>query len=176
MPWEDEGRVIESIGVEGVFAIVQRRAEIPKVSESELTRQHAIVLRIAETVPAVLPARFGTYVEVDALRAIVHDHLDIMRTALDLVRDRVQMTLRIAASPAAPGAATESSATASGLEYLRRRREQMFPDVPQEAQDGLRAVRAFVVDERRRPGENGVVSIYHLVGKTNVQPYRDALQ
>jgi hypothetical protein len=174
MPWEeDDGRRITSVEVEDIYAIAERRDNRPEPTERELQRQHTIVQRIADAAPAVLPARFGSHVELEELEAIVRQRLDVIHEALDLVRDRVQMTLRVAA-PATPPPRPRPAPT-SGREYLRRRHEEMFPLVPKDAESALRAVRAFIVAERRRSAENGVVSIYHLVRKSDVKEYRDAL-
>ena len=174
MPWEeDDGRRIESIEVEDLYAIAERRVDAPELTEPELQRQHAIIQRIATAAPAVLPARFGSLVDVAELAAIVRQRLDVIREALDLVRDRVQMTLRVGAP--VPPTAGPSPPPASGREYLRRRREEMFPPVPSDAESALRAVRAYIVEERRRTSETGVITIYHLVGRGDVKEYREAL-
>jgi hypothetical protein len=173
MPWEeDDGRRIESIEVEGIFAIGERRTDVPPVSEPELERQHAIVLRIAGAAPAVLPAKFGSLVDDAELAAIVRQRRAVIRDALDLVRDKAQMTLRVAAA-ARP--ATPSKPPASGSDYLKRRKAEMFPAVPGGAESALRAVRAFIVDERRRTSDAGVTTIYHLVRRGDVTEYRQAL-
>ena len=127
MPWEeDDGRRIESIPVGGLFAVAERRADTPAMTEAELQRQHAIVQRIAEAAPAVLPARFGSLVDESELTAIVRQRSTAIAAAFALVRGNVQMTIRFAvAGPKAP-----SGVAASGREYLLRRRDDLSPPQP----------------------------------------------
>ena len=173
VPWEEsDGRRIESIPVSGIFAIGERRADLPPISEQELHRQHDIVHRIAEAAPAALPARFGSLIDEAELAAVVNQRLASIQAAFALVRDKVQMTLRFAA----PERQARSAPTAaSGSEYLKRRREEMFPPVPPRSEDVLRALRAFVVDERRKASEDGQITVYHLVRRRDVDHYRAAV-
>lgn len=172
MPWEeDDGRRIESILLEDIYVIGERRAEAPAVNEVELQRQHAIVLRIADAIPAVLPARFGSLLDEGELSAILRERKALISTALDHVRDRVQMTLRIAGAvgPAAQGA------PASGTAYLQRRRGELVPGLPARVEHVFRDLRAFILDERRKPIEREILTIYHLVARSDVKDYQDAV-
>ena len=172
MPWEeDDGRRLESLPVEGIYVIGERRGDVPAVTEAELQRQHAMVLRIADAVPAVIPARFGSLVDEEELSVILRERRALIRTALDHVRDKVQMTLRIAAV----GIPTESASAESGREYLERRREVLRPAAPAHVDGVLRDLRALVVDERRRPIERGALTIYHLVARMDVTAYREVV-
>ena len=174
MPWEeDDGRRIESCEVEGIYAIGERRADRPEASEQELQRQHAIVQRIAAAAPAVLPARFGSLVDLAELGAIVRQRRDAITAALALVKDSVQMTLRIAPPPAAHAAPPPPPAT--GREYLRRRHDEMFPAVPAGDEGALRAVIHLVIEERRQRSGSGLITVYHLVRAQDVHAYREAL-
>lgn len=172
MPWEeDDGRRIESIPVGGLFAVGERRADTPAMTEAELQRQHAIVQRIAEAAPAVLPARFGSLVDESELTAIVRQRSTAIAAAFALVRGNVQMTIRFAvAGPKAP-----SGVAASGREYLQRRRDDLSPPLPAPGDRALRAVRAFVVDERRKATDVGRVAVFHLVRREDVTDYRVAI-
>lgn len=172
MPWEeDDGRRIESIPVEGIYVIGERRGDVPAVSEVELQRQHAIVQRLVEAVPAVIPARFGSLLDDVELTAILRERRALIGTALDHVRDKVQMTLRIAGA-AAPA---DAPSPASGREYLEQRRNALGPAPPTHVVGVLRDLRAFIVDERRRPVERGTLTIYHLVARADVKEYRDVV-
>jgi hypothetical protein len=171
MPWEDDGRRIESLPIEGIYAIGERRSDVPAVSEAELQRQHAIVQRLADAVPAIIPARFGSLVDEEELSVILRERRPLIETALDHVRDKVQMTLRIA-GVVAP---VESAAPASGREYLERRRHVLGPAPPAHVEGVLRDLRSLILDERRKPIERGSLTIYHLVARADVKEYRDVV-
>lgn len=171
VPWEEDGRRIESIQVEGICVVGERRGDVPAVSEAELQRQHAIVQRLSDAVPAVIPARFGSLLDEAELAVILRERRALIGTALDHVRNKVQMTLRIAGA-AAPA---DAPSTVSGREYLERRRHVLGPAPPAHVEGVLRDLRALIVDERRRPIERGSLTIYHLVARADVQEYRDVV-
>ena len=174
MPWEeDDGRRIESIEIEGVFVVGERRASAPQVSEAELQRQHSLVLRIGEAVPAIIPARFGSLVEESELASILRHRKSLITTTLDHLRDNVQMTLRMAGAAAAAPASEQPSA--SGRDYLQRRREELIPPVGSDGEVLLRDLEGFIIDERRKAADRGIVTIYHLIRRRDVKDYRDTV-
>ncbi len=172
MPWEeDDGRRIESLEIEGFFVVGERRASAPAVSEAELHRQHSLVLRVSEAVPAAIPARFGSLLEVSELAAILRQRQELIRTTLDHVRGAVQMTLRVSGV-----AATSAEATpVSGRDYLQRRRDELIPPLNADGETILRELRALILDERRTPADRGTVTIYHLINRSDVKEYRDTV-
>ena len=89
------GHRIEFVKADAVYAAVERLDERPAVSEAALRTQHDIVARIAAKVDAILPARFGSLVDVEELERVVALRRDAIRDALDLVRGRAQMTVRL---------------------------------------------------------------------------------
>ena len=172
MPWEeDDGRRIESFEIGGFFVVGERRTTLPPASEAELQRQHSLVLRVAAAVSAVVPARFGSLLEESELAAILRQRKDLIKTSLDHVRGTVQMTLRM---PAAAAASIES-APASGRDYLQRRRDELIPPLNADGENTLRDLRAFVLDERRKPGDGGTVTIYHLIARGHIREYRETV-
>ena len=172
MPWEeDDGRRIESLEIEGFFAVVERRADAPRVSEEELHRQHSLVLRVSEAVPAVIPARFGSLLAESELAAILRQRKELISTTLDHVRGNVQMTLRM---PEGDRSSVES-APGSGRDYLVRRRDELIPGVNSDGEATLRELRVFILDERRKPADRGTVTIYHLINRKDVKDYRDTV-
>lgn len=182
--WADDGRGIEAIPVGRFFAVCERRAAAPAVDEAELRRQHAIVLRIAESAPAVLPARFGSLVDDAELARILHDRAEVVLAALDRVRGHVQMTVRIAVDGSLPAGGEETtrspalqgcSPTGSGRAYLQERFRQAIPDIPPRACVPLNAVKKWVADERRPARGTGMITLYQLVRRADVQQYKDAL-
>ena len=167
---EDDGRRVDSIAMERFFVIGERRATAPPVSESELRRQHSLVVRVFEAVPAVIPARFGSLLEEPELAAVLRRRKDVITAALERVRGNVQMTLRMAGAVAAP----VGTPATSGRDYLRRRREELVPPVPPYAEVTRRALGAVILDERRKAGDGNVV-IYHLIRRSDVKEYRDTV-
>lgn len=172
--WKDvDGRRIDSLEVDGIFVIAERRETAPVLTERELQRQHDIVLRIAAAVPAVIPARFGSLVDEAELSAILRARHDVIQATLDHVRDKVQMTLRMSAEKPPPVTAPISSVT--GRDYLSRRRDALFPTPPAYAEPALRELRSFVRDVRTKRSERGELTLYHLIRRADVDDYRHAL-
>ena len=101
-PFSAAGHRIEFVKADAVYAAVERLDERPAVSEAALRTQHDIVARIAAKVDAILPARFGSLVDVEELERVVALRREAIRDALDLVRGRVQMTVRLFDAEAPP--------------------------------------------------------------------------
>jgi hypothetical protein len=175
MSWKDvDGRRIDSLEVDGIFVIAERRETAPVLTESELQRQHDIVLRVAAAVPAVIPARFGSLVDEAELSAILRARQDVIQTTLDHVRDNVQMTLRMSSEKPQPPVTVPSSSV-TGRDYLSRRRQALFPTTPAFAEPALRELTPYVRDVRTKRSERGGLTLYHLIRRTDVDDYRQAL-
>lgn len=182
--WVEDGRRFESVPLEGLFALCERRPASPPISEAELQRQHAIVMRIAETAPAVLPARFGSLVDETELVAIVRQRAETFREALELVRGNAQMTVRIPLKKSSPHRAAKRSpalqgcppSAESGRAYLEQRLKDASPRAfPARIDASLEAVRRFVLDERRKESDAGMVTVYQLVRRGDVDAYKKRL-
>jgi hypothetical protein len=65
------GHRIEFVKADDVYAAVERVSRPPAVSEETLRKQHEVVAHIAGRVEALLPARFGAFVDARELRAVV---------------------------------------------------------------------------------------------------------
>lgn len=167
--WTEKGRTIDSVRIGEVFAVCERRSALPPLTEEELRRQHSIVLRIADAAPAVLPARFGSLVDDVELEAIVRQRPEAFRAALDLVRGNAQMTIRVAVK--AP-AGVRGGTPESGRAYLEQRLKRASPVLPAHVNASLDAVRPFVLDERRKSSDAGMVTVYQLVGRGDVVKYK----
>ena len=83
----------------GAFALVERRADVPPPELGSLRRHQAVVSRIANAVPAILPVRFGTLLDDDALDEALADREADIAEAFALVRHHVQFTWRGGAKP-----------------------------------------------------------------------------
>ena len=143
-----------------------------KFTETELRRQHAIVIDLAERFDPLLPVRFGTRIARGQLEAIIRQSEDVLMAAMDTVRGRQQMTLRLV------GVATSDrppAAGGSGADYLRQRRAAY--SVPDELQPIREAVKRLVVQERVAPGRAGIrATLFHLVDRGSTAAYRQVVE
>ncbi|MCO5165694.1 MAG: GvpL/GvpF family gas vesicle protein [Planctomycetes bacterium] len=173
------GEPLRAVSPGGLQAVVGVLSAAPSGTSPEGLRGHdAVVRRLADVAAAVLPARFGqTAPDEGALADRVRPRADALRRALDLVRGREQMTLRLFGAGAAPvePAPPDDAALGPGARYLARRRAAL--GVP-EAADLLAAlgpaVRASRV-ERPAPGRAAgalLASVYHLVDRGAADVYR----
>jgi hypothetical protein len=176
-PFVAAGHRIEFVKTGDVYAAVERVTRLPAVSEETLRTQHDVVAHIAGRVAALLPARFGAFLEVRELRAIVAGRHEAILEALALVHGRTQMTARLLGpeAPAAIPAALEPAKT--GTEYLTSRRAAVtLPQMPAALSAVAAAVRGIVVTERIEPGRGRVIAtLYHLLDKSLVEEYKAAL-
>lgn len=145
----------------GLFALAGDAAG--PLSVEALRAHEAAVRRIAEATEACLPARFGAASKDDeTLRTELAQRAPELLEALQLVRGREQMTLRVH-GPGAP-APLIASAGGAGTRYLEeRRRARKLPEL-----DPLRAALASLVRAERveRHSEPGLLaSVYHLIDK-----------
>jgi hypothetical protein len=170
--WSEGDSTIESVVVDGVVAICERRATSPPIAETELRRQHSIVLQIAERVPALLPARFGSLVDEAELASIVRGRMEMFRTALERVRGRAQMTLRISVKKRPKPSAGRAE---SGRAYLQQRLSQASVAVPPRARVALDHLSRFVLEERRTTND-GEATVYQLVERADAQKYLKAFE
>jgi hypothetical protein len=156
--------------IPGGFAIVERRADVPPIAFGTLRRHDAVVSRLARGVPAILPVRFGTLMEMDEIEEALTDRHEDVAEALEAVRDRVQFTWRLA-RPARRSAVPSGGRPASGAEYLRRAAAKASPPAAFRAvRDQLRPLTAA---ERYQPAtETMPDSLYHLVDRGSVERYR----
>lgn len=160
--WKTSGHTLHCIDLGPVHAVYERRKTIPALTDDALREQHGLVVEIARRAPAILPARFGSLIERETLQDRVRSHESELRTAIDEVRNRVQMTVRITGEPARAVAVP----AASGRDYLEARRRLASPPLPESAAGLLAALRPLVAHERQEPGAGGLlVTIYHLVDR-----------
>src|SRR5262249_42006673 len=100
-PAERQGRglagALAARRVPGGFAIVERRADVPPVELGALERHDTVLARLAEAVPAILPVRFGTLLELEEIESTLEEREEEITEAFNLVRHRVQFTWRAAA-------------------------------------------------------------------------------
>jgi gas vesicle protein GvpL/GvpF len=175
-PFAAHGHRIEFIDFGGVHAAVERAAGRPAVSEGALRAQHDIVMQICTSVDDVLPARFGAYVEQGELTQLLAMRREVIQRALDLVRGRVQMTVRIREPHGTNDPQAPTVAAASGTAYLEARRAAAAGPLSPTAATAAAAVRHLAVSERLDKGTARTpMAIYHLIDKQKVEDYTAAL-
>lgn len=167
------GRTLRAIDIGDISAIVERVRKAPDPTERTLREQHAIVGQLAARVDALLPARFGALFTPAELRARVKAEHDVIRDALDRVRGRVQMTVRLYSASAPPPALPHVS---SGTAYLAARSERERA-LRRDAARIRRAVSRFVGEQRLDSGKGDVRgTLYHLIRAEHVDRYRTAVE
>ena len=164
------GRTLHILRAGRIDAVVGEDPRRVEPTTAALEEQHAIVTRLAELAPALLPARFGMRVDQRTLRETLASREPEILAALASVRGRRQMTIRIFGEPV-PGEPVEQSVE-TGTEYLKRRQARLHSRPPEVAavRDALGSV---VVDERVEPGPRGLrITIFHLVAIADLDTYR----
>jgi hypothetical protein len=173
--FETSGHVIEFVRSGDVYAAVERAERPPAVSEQALRGQHVVVAELGMRVDALLPVRFGAFVDAGELQSMVVQRQDVITEALRLVRGRCQMTVRLLQRETeSPGDSAPPAAHAqSGTEYLESRR-QLRSAIPSPLAAVSEAVRHIVVAQRLELARGRFsTTLYHLVGKKDVQEYRE---
>lgn len=164
----------------GLVAAVRTVRSAPAPSAASLRRHDRVVRTLAEAVPAIVPARFGSLVDGEAaLGRLLRGRRRQIRAALALVRGRVQMTLRVwsdaARTPAPP---VPFAGRGAGKRYLSARASWWRgADVPglEQMLDALRPLTAAERMERHSTPPL-VASVYHLVERGRLTAYRRALR
>lgn len=172
--WRVADRTFASVRLtKGIYAVGQDRGVSPEPSEEELRFQHAAVVALAGRVSAILPVRFGALQQRSALRRLVSEHEDTILAALDDVRGRVQMTIRVLGRRRR--AILPGSPPASGRQYLEARQRAADHPLPPAAARIVRALRPWAVQERREAGAGQLLArVYHLVNANDLRRYRKA--
>lgn len=176
-PFAAHGHHIEFVEFGNVHAVVERSGERPAVSEAALRIQHEIVIRISAAVDDALPVRFGARVEEEELGQLVAMRRDVIQRALDLVRGRVQMTVRIRGQEVSEErVASPTTASPTGTAYLEARRAAAARPLTPMAMSVAAAVRYLAVSEKvDGPANRTSITMYHLIDKHRVGDYNDAL-
>jgi len=152
------GEPVRALRAGRLFALAGEIDRAPELTAEAVRAHDAAVRRLAEACPALLPVRFGS----------VADELDFsgreseLLEALELVRGREQMTLRVYGE--APPKDRES-----GTAYLESlRRSRAVPEL-----DPLRVALAKLLRAERTETHQGplVASVYHLIDRGTAPEY-----
>jgi hypothetical protein len=176
-PFTCEGHRIEFIEVENLFAVIERRDAAVAISEGALRVQHTIVIRLFRRLEDLLPVRFGTWIDQRELADVVAARKTALVDALDLVRGRVQMTIRFSGSTReSRRRESRIDRRDSGTAYLEARRAAAR-DLPPGSVHISEAVRDLVVAERISLGSETLASaLYHLIARVDVARYQATIE
>ena len=123
------GEELRLIGDGGVHAVAGETEEAPRPEPSTLAAHDAVVRRLAEIVPALLPARFGQWLpDEPSVTGWLAAHGPELAEALTQVAGCVQMTLRVygdADGPAMEEPPEPPPAGGPGTQYLAERRRKV---------------------------------------------------
>lgn len=171
----------------GGFAVVERRADVPPIAFGTLKKHQDVVSRLAKRVPAILPVRFGTLLEVADLDEALQERGAEIAEAFDLVRDRVQFTWRVKAKREVRGAMREGegamraaggttrAAALSGTEYLQQAARAANPPPPAVFRTLQSRLAPLIVRQRYQPGSGTLPeALYHLVAAADAGRYTTA--
>jgi hypothetical protein len=122
------GQQVEVLDVDGLFAVVSKlENEVVGVTRENVLRHEAVVRSVlAETSP--LPFRFGTLVTKESLGSYVKSRGKALLERLDLVRDSIEMSVKIIWQvPADEPATTEMPANVGiGAAFLLSKRQEVL--------------------------------------------------
>ena len=165
------GHSIEIMSAGAVYAAVERRKRPPRLTESTLRVQHAIVTGLWRRFDAVLPARFGTLLTLEELQRVARLHGPAIRGALQRVAGRQQMTVRLT-GPTLSEKRVKHSRGGPGTAYLVARREATRPRLTGVGSAIRRGVRSLASAERIEVADSGRVTLHHLVPRGTASRYR----
>jgi hypothetical protein len=164
------GHVLRTLSIGRVAAVVEPRDASPPADVEVLQEQHDLVVRLAGRTRALLPVRFGALVTERHLRRTLAEHAASISSALERVRGRCQMTIRVFGTPDASLPAVNRT---GGAAYLRSRRARARHR-PAEVDAIQRALAPLVADERIEAGRETLrVTVFHLVPDREVDAYRE---
>jgi hypothetical protein len=170
------GRRIEIVRAGGLFAAIESGVgplpRHPDLSEAALREQHAIVVALARRFVAILPARFGAWVDPPTLEQTLTTNRTRIRRALARVKNRDQFTIRILGDRQ-----DTPPDLSSGTAYLRSRRAASRPRLTRAARDVRRAVKPLVRAEQIDSGRGSIrLTIHHLIDRGRARAYRAAVR
>lgn len=190
-----QGERLRLVGRGAVRAVAGELRRTPAASPESLRRYDRTLRALAASLPAVLPARFGTsFADPAELEYVLSVRQGPLRRALAQVRGRAQMTVRVLDSAATGaggdtlagrGARTPSraetstgpavSAEGAGRRYMQERAEAAVRERDVPGFDAVRqAVAGFIRDERVEK-HAALTTVYHLVPRSSAGAYRDRI-
>jgi len=156
------GEPVRALRAGPLVALAGEVDEPPELTAEAVRAHDAAVRRLAEACPALLPVRFGSTAD----RVDFSGREAELLEALELVRGREQMTLRVYGEP-------RPADRGSGTAYLESlRRSRAVPEL-----DPLRAALAPLVRAERTETHEGplLASVYHLIDRGSAPAYLRAV-
>lgn len=158
---------VDAVMVKRIAAIVEHRATSPQPTERALKARMARLTALEAAGLTVLPVRFGTTVEsVAELRALLRPQADTFERAIEKLRGRRQMTVRVRG-------AQPPVSRRTGVAYLTSLAKAAR--LPQ-ADPFRQAVAPLVIEERVESGARAgfAGTVHHLIETSDAAPYRAA--
>lgn len=185
----EPGSRLRAITVGRLAAVVGHRRNAPAPTPRNIRQYHRTMAAIADAVPAILPARFGTLVGEEELSFILRMRAVSLRNALRRVRGRVQMTIRIGnrggetipgtgaletSDPEVVSTGGRKGSGGPGARYLRSRVAHENRETRRLLAPLRRSVQRWT-EEEEVIVRAGVLSVYHLVPRRSAAAYARAL-
>ena len=174
------GEPLALIPAGGLVAVAGSLPGRPTADSETLTRQDAVVRRLAGLFAALLPVRFGeSAADEAAVAAKIAPRESELTAALQLVRGCVQMTLRVFGEADPAPEPVSAASGGPGARYLeaRRQEQQKLRSLPEI--DPLSAVlRPLLRAERIERHAAGPLlgTAYHLVPREGAAAYLAAVE
>jgi hypothetical protein len=152
------GEAVRAVPAGSLLALAGEVDHAPELSADAVRAHDAVVRRLAAACPALLPVRFGSLADEVDFSGREGELLE----ALELVRGREQMTLRVYGDP-------QAAQRESGKAYLESlRRARSVPSL-----DPLRAALGTLVRAERTEPHGGplIASVYHLIDRGSAPEY-----
>ena len=158
-----EGAPIRWIDVGGLRCFVSDRgAQMPRERVPEMVKAFNEVLQRIFAQTTIIPFRFPTIVESEAdLKEFVNSRSGEYRSALQRLRDKVQMDVRITAKPE-----RAESSTQSGKAYLKHR--SALHRQAQSILEEFRRVSHSVAEEWGEGESAGGIRAFALIGRASL--------
>ena len=172
---------LEVLPGRGFHVVMGRMNTPPEASPATLRRHDAIVRRIAATVDAILPMRFGSAVpDEDAAMRLLTPRAIELAGRLVQVRGHEQMTLRVFGPHSAARSRAQSAGHITGARpgpgtrYLAERKRLHDTAAAPELDPIRPLLHDLVADERvqRHATPPLLASVYHLVPRDRMAQYR----
>jgi hypothetical protein len=167
---------LEGVGEGELLAVVSRHTKLPDVTTDVALWAHEQAVEAVMAGAAVLPMRFGSRFPDDtALRVALATHEDRWLGALDAVRGRIELAVRVIRTELP--AAEPSRADATGRDYVEARLALQAQD--EAAATALHAPLAAmaVAGTRRAPRALGeLLRAAYLVERSGLPEFRDMTQ
>jgi hypothetical protein len=168
-----EDTPVESIAAGGLEAAVSRHAEPPSALGEEALWAHERVVERLMADRAVLPMNFGTMLPADAdLERALAARRDAFAAALDRVRGRVELGLRVVSPDAGAAPAPEKPVSGRDYVYAKLARSRAA-DAVHEPLAGM------AIDARRRvprTADGEVLRAAYLVERDAVEHFRATVE